>query len=51
MFPKKIKEDMVDTLGDDSPIYSMVKEWMAEIKHGPGSVKNDFRFGQPRMSI
>ena len=50
MSPKEIHEDMVDTLGDDSPAYSTVKKWVAEFKRGRESVEDDARSGRPRTS-
>ncbi|XP_041354235.1 protein GVQW3-like [Gigantopelta aegis] len=45
--PKEIHEDMVVTLGEDAPSYSMVKKWAAEFKHGRKSLKDDSRSGRP----
>ena len=32
--PKEIHEDMVVSLGENAPLYSMVKKWDAEFKRG-----------------
>ncbi|XP_041350779.1 protein GVQW3-like [Gigantopelta aegis] len=45
--PKEIHEDMVITLGEDTPLYSMVKKWAAEFKHGRESLEDDPRPGRP----
>ena len=39
--PKEIHEDMVVTLGENAPLYSMVKKWNAEFKHGRDSLEDD----------
>ena len=39
--PKEICEDMVVTLGDNAPTYSMLKKWTAEFSWGRENLKND----------
>ena len=34
-------------LGDDAPSYSMVKNWVAEFKHGRTSNEDEYRSGCP----
>ena len=34
MFPKKIPEDFMETLETESPSYSTVKKWAAELRRG-----------------
>ncbi|XP_041369556.1 protein GVQW3-like [Gigantopelta aegis] len=45
--PKEIHEDMVITVGEDAPSYSMVKTWAAEFKRGRESLEDDTRLGRP----
>ena len=45
--PKEIQEDMVVTLGEDAPSYSMVKKWFSEFKRGMESLEDDPRPGRP----
>lgn len=45
--PKEIKEEMDSTLGDSSPSYSMVKQWVAELKMGRTSTSDERRSGRP----
>ena len=55
MPPKEIHEskkegkdgDFIETLGKESPSYSTVKKWAAEVKKGRGSVEDDGRSGKP----
>ena len=48
MSPKEILEDMVQTLGEDSPSYSTIKKWAAEFKRGRDSTEDDPRSGRPK---
>ena len=41
LIPKKIHEDMVATLRDAAPSYSMVKKWAADFKQGRDSLEDD----------
>jgi histone-lysine N-methyltransferase SETMAR len=50
MSPKEIHEDMVNTLGDSAPSYSMVKKWSAEFTRGRQSTEDDPRSGRPSTS-
>ncbi len=45
--PKEVHEDMVETLGEGAPSYSMVKKWAAEFKRGRESLEDDPRSGRP----
>ncbi|XP_041346797.1 uncharacterized protein LOC121366396 [Gigantopelta aegis] len=45
--PKEIHEDMVVTLGEDAPLYSMVKKWAAEFKRSRERLEDDPRPGRP----
>lgn len=44
---KEIFEDMVNTLGESAPSYSMVKKWTAEFKRGRDSLEDEPRSGRP----
>ena len=48
MPPKDINEDFMETLGKESPSYSIVKKWAAEFETGRESVENDGRSGCPK---
>ena len=48
--PKKMYDDMVNTLGDSAPSYTMVKKWEAEFKRGRQSIEDDPRSGRPSTS-
>ena len=50
MTPKEIHEDMVKTLGDDSPSYSTVKKWVAIFTRGTESLKDEHRLGGPKSA-
>ena len=45
--PIEIHEDMVVTLGEDVPSYSMVKKWDAEFERGRESLEDDPRRRRP----
>ncbi|KAI8501470.1 hypothetical protein Bbelb_207410 [Branchiostoma belcheri] len=45
MSPKDIHEDMVKTLGDDSPSYSTIKNWVTSHKCGKESTKDEHMSG------
>jgi len=46
MYGKAIHDDMLTTLGDSAPVYSVVKSWLAEFKRGRNSVKDEHRSGR-----
>ena len=48
MPPKEIYEDLMETLGKESPSYSTVKKWAAEFKRGRESVEDDEWSGRPK---
>ncbi|KAM4678284.1 histone-lysine N-methyltransferase SETMAR-like isoform 1-T2 [Discoglossus pictus] len=48
--PKAIHDDMVATLGEDAPSYSMVKKWTGDFKRGRKSLEDDPRSGRPTTS-
>jgi len=41
MSGKAIHDDMLATLGDNAPVYSVVKIWLAKFKRGRNSVKDE----------
>jgi len=43
-----IHDDMLDTLGDNAPAYSIVKSWLAKFKCGRNSVEDKHRSGRPK---
>jgi len=45
MFGKAI-HDMLATLGDNAPVYSVVKIWLAEFKRGRNSVEDEHYLGE-----
>jgi len=45
MSGKAILDDMLATLGDSSPVYSVVKIWLAAFKHGRNSVDGEHYLG------
>ncbi|UYV69262.1 hypothetical protein LAZ67_6003027 [Cordylochernes scorpioides] len=51
MSPKKIYEDMVDTLREDAPSYTTVKKWVAAFKLGRISTEVEHRPGRPVESV
>lgn len=46
--PKKIHEELVNTLGKDAPSYTMVKKWSALFKAGKMGVEDHKRSGRPK---
>lgn len=44
---KAVHEELVTTLGEDAPSYSMVKKWYAEFAHGRTSTEDAARSGRP----
>ncbi|UYV84740.1 hypothetical protein LAZ67_X003274 [Cordylochernes scorpioides] len=51
MSPKKIYENMVDTLREDAPSYSTVKKWVTAFKVGRISTEDEHRPGRPVESV
>jgi len=49
MSTKEIYDDMFVTLGDDGPLYSAVKNLVAEFKRSRSSVVDEHRSGRPKM--
>ena len=47
---KEIYDDMMNTLGDYAPSYTMVKKWAAEFKRGRESIEVDLRPERPSTS-
>ena len=50
MKTKEIHDDMVKTLGEDSPCYSTVKKWVAGFKRGMENTDEDARTGCPKSA-
>jgi len=48
MSGKAIHDDMLATLRENAPAYSVVKSWLAEFKHGRNSVEDEHRSGCPK---
>ena len=48
MSQKKIHDDFIKTLGDESLSYSMVKKWAAEFRRGRLSVEDYEWSGHPK---
>jgi len=48
MSGKAIHDDMLSTLVDNAPAYSVVKSWLAEFKRGRNSVEDKHRSGCPK---
>jgi len=48
MSGKAIHDDMLATLGDSAPVYSVVKIWLAEFKRGRNSVEDEHYLGCPK---
>lgn len=44
---KQIYEDMLNTLGDQCPLYATVKNWTASFKRGKFSIEDDDRSRRP----
>ena len=47
MPPKEIHEDFIETFEEESPSYSTVKIWAAELKRGTYGFEDDGRSGRP----
>ena len=45
--PKAIHADMVATLCKNASSYATIKMWLAELKHGKESLKDDPHSGRP----
>ena len=43
-------DDMVKTLGEDSPCYSFIKKWVADLKRGRESTDDDVQTGCPKSA-
>jgi len=53
MFPKgmcgkAIHDNMLATLGDNAPAFSVVKSWLAEFKHGRNTVEDEHHSRGPK---
>jgi len=48
MSGKAIHDDMLATLGDTAPVYSVVKIWLAEFKRGRNNVEDEHYLGCPK---
>jgi len=48
MSGKAIQDDMLATLGDNAPAYSVVKSWLVEFKSGRNSVDDEHHSGCPK---
>ena len=48
MSGKAIHDDMLSTLVDNAPAYSVVKSWLAEFKRGRNIVDDEHRSGRPK---
>ena len=48
MSPKKIHDDFIEILGDESPSYSTVKKWAAEFRRGRERVEDYEWSGCPK---
>jgi len=48
MSGKAIHDDMLATLGDNAPVYSVVKIWLAKFKCGRNSVEDEHCSGCPK---
>ena len=45
MSPKKINDNFIKTLGDESPSYSTVKKWAVEFRRWREGIEGDERSG------
>ena len=50
MSPKEIHEDLMETLEKESPSYSTVKKWAAEIRRERERIGDNGRSGRPKES-
>jgi len=48
MSGKAIHDDMLATLSDNTPVYSVVKIWLAEFKRGRNSIQDEHYLGCPK---
>jgi len=48
MSGKAVHDDMLATLGDNSPAYSVVKSWLSEFERRRNSVEDEHRSGCPK---
>jgi len=48
MFGKAIHDDILAALGDNAPVYSVAKIWLAEFERGRNSVEVEHYLGCPK---